>query len=89
MGRVSDWLIEMEEDAFCMTRDEWTAKHGESCIDIYNKLRTEWLDNEITPNEPQEHGKPDEDGGQLRCPSCWLREQGEKIKPLDRGGYYP
>ena len=29
------------------------------------------------------------DGGQLRCPSCWLREQGEKIKPLDRGGYYP
>ncbi len=60
MGRVSDWLIEMEEDAFCMTRDEWTAKHGESCIDIYNKLRMEWLDNEITPNEPQEHGKPDD-----------------------------
>jgi rubrerythrin len=29
------------------------------------------------------------DGGQLRCPSCWLREQGEKIKPIDRGGYYP
>ena len=52
MGRVSDWLIEMEEDAFCMTRDEWTAKHGESCIDIYNKLRAEWLDDEITPNAP-------------------------------------
>ena len=29
------------------------------------------------------------DSGQLRCPSCWLREQGQKIKPLDRGGYYP
>jgi uncharacterized Zn finger protein (UPF0148 family) len=29
------------------------------------------------------------DGGQLRCPSCWLREQGHKIKPIDRGGYRP
>ena len=29
------------------------------------------------------------DGGQLRCPSCWLREQGQKIKPIDRGGYRP
>ena len=25
----------------------------------------------------------------LRCPSCWLREQGQKIKPIDRGGYRP
>jgi len=60
MGRVSDWLIEMEEDALCMTREEWTAKHGESCIDIYNKLRAEWLDSDIVANEPQEYGKPDD-----------------------------
>ena len=60
MGRVSDWLIEMEEDAFCMTRDEWTAKHCESSNDIYNKLRAEWLDEGVIPNEPQEHGKPDD-----------------------------
>jgi len=25
----------------------------------------------------------------LRCPSCWLREKGQQIKPIDRGGYYP
>jgi len=25
----------------------------------------------------------------LRCPSCWLRERGQQIKPIDRGGYYP
>ena len=25
----------------------------------------------------------------LRCPSCWLREHGQKIKPIDRGGYRP
>ena len=27
--------------------------------------------------------------GMLRCPSCWLREQGQEIKPIDRGGYRP
>jgi len=25
----------------------------------------------------------------LRCPSCWLREKGQQIKPIDRGGYRP
>tara|TARA_R100001509_G_C4730369_1_gene169654 strand:+ start:217 stop:411 length:195 start_codon:yes stop_codon:yes gene_type:complete len=25
----------------------------------------------------------------LRCPSCWLKEQGQRIKPIDRGGYRP
>ncbi len=28
-------------------------------------------------------------GDRLRCPSCWLREQGRKIKPLDPSGYRP
>ena len=38
MGKVKDWLIEMEDDAMCMTRDEWVDKHGESVIDVYNDL---------------------------------------------------
>ena len=25
----------------------------------------------------------------LRCPVCWLREKGQRIKPLDHTGYYP
>ena len=29
------------------------------------------------------------EGDRLRCPSCWLREQGRKIKPLDHSGYRP
>jgi len=29
------------------------------------------------------------EGDQLRCPACWLREQGQQIKPIDRGGYRP
>ena len=52
MGRVSDWLIEMEEDAFCMTRDEWTAKHGESCID---RWRTASLSVVLAPGTGREN----------------------------------
>ena len=37
MGRVSDWLIEMEEDAGYLSRSEWVAKHGSSRISIWNK----------------------------------------------------
>jgi len=29
------------------------------------------------------------EGDRLRCPSCWLKDQADKIKPIDRGGYYP
>ena len=31
-----------------------------------------------------------DEGGALRCPSCWLKQQGSKLKNrIDRGGYYP
>jgi uncharacterized Zn finger protein (UPF0148 family) len=29
------------------------------------------------------------EGGALRCPSCWLREKGQQIKKLDHTGYRP
>ena len=29
------------------------------------------------------------EGGALRCPSCWLREKGQQIKRLDHTGYRP
>jgi len=25
----------------------------------------------------------------LYCPACYLKKQGEKIKPLDHAGFYP
>ena len=28
-------------------------------------------------------------GGGLWCPKCYLKKQGNKIKTLDHGGYYP
>ena len=37
MGRVSDWLIEMEEDAGRLSRYEWIAKHGSARIAIWEK----------------------------------------------------
>jgi hypothetical protein len=30
-----------------------------------------------------------QEGDRLRCSSCWLREKGQQIKPLDHGGYRP
>ena len=45
MGKIKDWLIEMEEDATTMTRDEWVDKHGESVIDVYNDFQKRKDDN--------------------------------------------
>jgi len=39
MGKVKSWLMQMEEDALHMDRDEWCAEHGESCIEIWNEAR--------------------------------------------------
>jgi hypothetical protein len=41
MGRVSDWLIEMEEDAGHLTKDEWIAKHGSQRKEIWDKAHGE------------------------------------------------
>ena len=32
MGKVKDWVIEMEEDASYMTRQEFIDKHGETVV---------------------------------------------------------
>ena len=34
MGKVSDWLIEMEEDASYMTRQEFIDKHSEAVAEV-------------------------------------------------------
>ena len=41
MGKVKDWVIEMEQDALDMSREEWTNKHGESAVEVYNKIQAE------------------------------------------------
>ena len=42
MGKVSDWLIEMEEDASYMTRQEFVNKHSEAVIELYDELQLKW-----------------------------------------------
>lgn len=38
MGRVKDWLIEMEENALDMTREEWISNYGADLIKIYEDV---------------------------------------------------
>ena len=39
-GRVKSWLMDMEEDAYDMTREEFIAKHGESHVDVWDKVHS-------------------------------------------------
>ena len=38
MGKVKAWLMEMEDDAVDMTRDEFITKHGEYQADIWDRV---------------------------------------------------
>jgi len=40
-GRVKSWLMDMEEDAYDMTREEFIAKHGESHVDVWDKVHSD------------------------------------------------
>ena len=37
-GKVKAWLMEMEDDALEMTRDEFIAEHGEYQVDIWDTV---------------------------------------------------
>jgi len=37
-GKVKAWLMEMEDDALEMTRDEFMDKHGEYQTDIWDRV---------------------------------------------------
>ena len=52
MGKVSDWMIEMEEDASYMTRQEFMDKHGETVAEVYDELQLKWQQDHAEPQEP-------------------------------------
>ena len=56
MGKVSDWLIEMEEDASYMTRQEFVNKHSEAVIELYDELQLKWQYDHAEPGEPDDVG---------------------------------
>ena len=39
MGKVKAWLMDMEEDAMDMSREAWVAKHGMSCVRVWEDVR--------------------------------------------------
>ena len=48
MGRVKDWLIEMEENALDMTREEWISNYGVDYVKIYEEVNDAKPDSEGT-----------------------------------------
>ena len=59
MGKVSDWLIEMEEDASYMTRQEFIDKHGETVSEMYDELQLKWQIDYADPGDGFTH--PDDE----------------------------
>ena len=44
MGKVKDWLMDMEEDASWMSINEWLDKHGRSNEEVYETINGEQQD---------------------------------------------
>jgi hypothetical protein len=40
-GGVKNWLMDMEQDATEMSREEFIKKHGQSHVDVYDKIQKE------------------------------------------------
>ena len=47
MGRMKDWLIDMEDDATHMDRGSWEEKHGSSNVDIFHGIQMDMYEHEI------------------------------------------
>ena len=59
MGKVSDWLIEMEEDASYMTRQEFIDKHSEAVAEVYDEMQLKWQYDYADPGDGFTH--PDDE----------------------------
>jgi hypothetical protein len=55
MGKVSDWLIEMEEDASYMTRQEFIDKHSEAVAEVYDEMQLKWQYDYADPGDGFTH----------------------------------
>ena len=55
MGKVSDWLIEMEEDASYMTRQESIDKHSEAVAEVYDEMQLRWQYDYADPGDGFTH----------------------------------
>ena len=60
MGKVKDWVIEMEEDASYMTRQEFMDKHGETVVE-YDELQLKWQYDHAEPGSLTMWVDPEDD----------------------------
>jgi len=61
-GRVKGWVMDMEEDAYDMTREEFIKKHGASHADIWDRVHSEEDEYEPEPDfESVEEGVAEAD----------------------------
>jgi len=40
MGKIKAWLMEMEDDALDMTKEEFIKKHGKFYVEVWTKVQT-------------------------------------------------
>ena len=41
MSKIKDWLMDMEEDATSLPREEWVQKHGTNQEHIFDRIQGE------------------------------------------------
>ena len=51
MGKVKDWLMEMEEDAVWMSLDEFLDKHGRANQEVYETVNGEGFGESLTSKQ--------------------------------------
>ena len=49
MSKTGDWLLTLQEEAACMTKEDFLKKHGKHYEDIWDEI-----------NNPKDHPSPDD-----------------------------
>ena len=49
MSKTGAWVLGMEEDSHDMTREEFIKKYGVYCVDIWDNIHNEMIDESDEP----------------------------------------
>ena len=56
MSKVGQWVLEMQEDAYYMSREQFIKVHGETQADIWDRIHQEEFEYEPEPDEFEYYG---------------------------------
>jgi len=62
MSKVGQWVLEMQEDATWMTKEQFVKTHGERQVDIWYEIQSGEGEYEPEPNIPED----------LPCEKIWI-----------------